>query len=224
MAISLPGWQKRVLLILAGIAVLGLFALAFTAGRVSAGPSYPDTNSADAGFARDMQVHHNQAVEMSMIVRDNITDETLRAIAYDVALTQQQQAGQMYAWLEEWGLSQSSSQPRMKWMAASSDDHGGMDMEMDTGSGSGDAAMLSPDGLMPGMATEAQLDELRAARGEDAERLYLNLMISHHEAGVAMAAAGAELAETEQVRSLATKIQSGQQSEITLMQNLLSAL
>ncbi|MFJ6000557.1 DUF305 domain-containing protein [Arthrobacter sp. NPDC092385] len=220
MTLSLSGWQKRALLILAGIAVLALFALAFTAGRVSAGPSYPDNASADAGFARDMQVHHNQAVEMSMIVRDNTSDETLRSIAYDIALTQQQQAGQMYAWLEEWGLGQSSSRPRMEWMAGSSGEHGGMDM----GSGSDAASMLTPDGLMPGMATEAQLDELRAARGEDAERLYLTLMISHHEAGVDMAGAGVETAETKQVRTLATKIQSGQQAEITLMQTMLDAL
>lgn len=219
MTLSLSGWQKRVLLILAAIAVVALFALAFTAGRVSAGPSYPDAGSADAGFARDMQVHHNQAVEMSMIVRDNVEDETLRSIAYDIALTQQQQAGQMYAWLEEWGLPQSDAQPRMEWMADSGD-HGGMDM----GSGAGAGSMLGPDGLMPGMATQAQLDELRAARGEDAERLYLQLMITHHEAGVDMAAAGAELAETDQVRTLSTKIQSGQQAEITLMQTMLDAL
>lgn len=88
MTLSLSAWQKRVLQVLAGIAVLALFALAFSAGRVSAGPAHPDATSADAGFARDMQVHHNQAVEMSMIVRDNITDETLRTIAYDIALTQ----------------------------------------------------------------------------------------------------------------------------------------
>lgn len=222
MTLSLSRWQKGVLVILAGIAVLALFALAFTAGRVSAGPSHPGTTSADAGFARDMQVHHNQAVEMSMIVRDATTDETLRAIAYDIALTQQQQAGQMYAWLEEWGLDQSSSQPRMEWMAASGD-HGGMEMGVGAGN-DGAASMLTPDGLMPGMATEAQLDELRSARGEDAERLYLNLMIDHHEAGVDMAAAGAELGETEQVRTLASKIQSGQQAEITLMQTMLDAL
>lgn len=220
MTLSLSGWQKRVLLILAGIAVLALFALAFSAGRVSAGPSYPGTTSADAGFARDMQVHHHQAVEMSMIVRDNITDETLRPIAYDIALTQQQQAGQMYAWLEEWGLSQSTSQQRMEWMVAGSGDHGGMDM----GAGADAGSMLTAEGLMPGMATEVQLDELRSASGDDAARLYLNLMIAHHEAGVDMAAAGAELAETQQVRTLATKIQSGQQAEINLMQNMLDAL
>lgn len=220
MTLSLSGWQKRVLLILAGIAVLALFALAFSAGRVSAGPSYPGTTSADAGFARDMQVHHKQAVEMSMIVRDKVDDETLRAVAYDIVTTQQGQAGQMYAWLEEWGLSQSTSQPQMQWMAEASGEHGGMDM----GAGADAGSMLTAAGLMPGMATEAQLDELRSAGGDGAARLYLNLMIAHHEAGVDMAAAGAELAETTQVRTLATKIQSGQQAEINLMQNMLDAL
>ncbi len=219
MTLSLLGWQKRVLLILVGIAVVALFALAFTAGRVSAGPSYPDQNSADAGFARDMQVHHHQAVEMSMIVRDNVTDEDLRTLAYDIALTQQGQAGQMYAWLQEWGLNQSSSQPRMAWMAGGPGAHGGMDM----GSGSADS-MLLPDGRMPGMASEEQLDELRTARGEDAERLYLTLMITHHVAGVDMAEAGVELARTDQVRDLAEKIQSGQQAEVRLMENMLDAL
>ncbi|MFC3300693.1 DUF305 domain-containing protein [Arthrobacter agilis] len=220
MTLSLPGWQKRLLLILSALAVVALFALAFSTGRMSAAPTYPDTTSADAGFARDMQAHHNQAVEMSLIVRDKVDDETLRAVAYDIATTQQQQAGQMYAWLEEWGLSQSSSQPRMQWMSAGSGDHGGMDMGAAGSSGS----MLESDGRMPGMATDEQLDQLRAASGDDAARLFLNLMITHHLAGVDMAKAGAELGTTDQVRDLALKMQAGQQSEIALMRSLLDKL
>jgi uncharacterized protein (DUF305 family) len=220
MTLSLSGWQKRVLLALSALAVVALFVLAFSAGRLSAAPTYPDNGGADAGFARDMQVHHTQAVEMSMIVRDKVQDETLRAVAYDIATTQQQQAGQMYAWLEEWGLSQSSSQPRMQWMAGASGDHGGMDM----GQASEGGSMLEADGRMPGMATGEQLDALRAASGDDAARLFLELMITHHSAGVDMAKAGAELGTTDQVRDLALKIESGQQSEITLMQSMLDKL
>jgi len=217
MTLSLLGWQKRVLLILSGIAVIALFALAFTAGRVSAGPDYPNSTSADAGFARDMQVHHHQAVEMSLIVRDKVDDEVLRTVAYDIATTQQGQAGQMYAWLEEWNLPQSTSQPRMEWMSGASGEHAGMQM------GAGDS-MLLPDGRMPGMASEAQLEALRTATGDDAARLFLELMITHHRAGVDMAAAGAELAQTDQVRDLAEKMRIGQQSEITLMEGLLADL
>ncbi len=221
MTLSLTGWQKRTLLVLAGLAVVALFALAFTAGRATATPSYPSSTSADAGFARDMQAHHNQAVEMSMIVRDEVDDDMLRTVAYDIVTTQQQQAGQMYAWLEEWGLSQSSSQPRMEWMSGASGDHAGMEMATTE---AGHGSMLMPDGRMPGMASDAQLEELRNSTGDDAARQFLNLMIVHHEAGVDMAEAGAELAETDQVRDLASKIQVGQQAEITLMQGMLDAL
>lgn len=37
------------------------------------------------------------------------------------------------------------------------------------------------------MATPAQLDQMRSARGTDADRLFLTLMIAHHRGGVAMA-------------------------------------
>ena len=94
MTLNLEAWQKRVLLLLGLIAVAALFALAFTAGRVAADPETPGTNSADAGFARDMQVHHSQAVEMSRIVRDQTDDVVIRTIAYDIAMTQQHQIGQ----------------------------------------------------------------------------------------------------------------------------------
>ncbi|MFP5315663.1 MAG: DUF305 domain-containing protein, partial [Actinomycetes bacterium] len=78
MTLNLEAWQKRVLLILGVVAVAGLFALAFTAGRVAATPQSPGNDSPDAGFARDMQVHHSQAVEMSRIIREQTDDVVLR--------------------------------------------------------------------------------------------------------------------------------------------------
>ncbi len=217
MITSLPAWQKRLLLVLAGIAVLGLLALIFTAGRVSAGEDHPGGTSADAGFARDMQVHHAQAVEMSLLIRDRSGDEALRSVAYDIALTQQHQIGQMYAWLEEWNLPQSSSAPVMAWMDGAADHHGS-----GTGADSGTDAHGAGDGaLMPGMATPGQMAELQAADGVEAERLFLNLMIAHHSAGADMAQAGADLAATEKVRALATKMASAQKAEITALEDLL---
>jgi uncharacterized protein (DUF305 family) len=212
---SLPSWQKRLLLILAGIAVLGLVGLVFTAGRVSAGEEHPDSSSADAGFARDMQVHHSQAVEMSMLIRDRTDDEALRSVAYDIALTQQHQVGQMYAWLEEWNLPQTSAAPVMAWMDAGAGSH--------HSEGSGTHG-LEPGALMPGMATPEQMAQLESSTGVEAERLYLNLMITHHTAGAEMAEAGAELAATPKVRSLATKMAAAQHSEIRALQSLLDKL
>ncbi|MFC9231731.1 DUF305 domain-containing protein [Streptomyces decoyicus] len=42
-------------------------------------------------------------------------------------------------------------------------------------------------GKMPGMATAAQLAQLRAARGEKFDALFLKLMIAHHQGAVSMA-------------------------------------
>ncbi|GAB3533237.1 DUF305 domain-containing protein [Arthrobacter tecti] len=214
MTLNLEAWQKRVLLVLGLLAVAGLFALAFTAGRVAAAPQHPGNSSADAGFARDMQVHHAQAVEMSRIVREQTDDVVIRAIAYDIAMTQQHQIGQMFGWLEEWGLPQSSDSERMAWMSGSGHGH----MNDDGGS------MLTPEGLMPGMATPEQMQSLSEATGDDAERVYLELMIEHHKAGVEMARAGVELAQEPGVRELAEKMAAGQAIEITAMEDLLAEL
>ena len=167
--------------------------------------SAPADWSADAGFARDMQTHHAQAVEMAFLVRDRSDDEELRTVAYDIITSQQQQAGQMYGWLVQWGLPQTGSRPPMAWV-------GGEHAE----------AHASVDGAMPGMATTAQLDELRAATGVEAERIFLQLMIAHHEGGVAMADAAVADASTPEVQTLAGAISAAQTSEIALLQQLLA--
>ncbi len=44
----------------------------------------PGDSSAEAGFARDMAVHHAQAVEMAEIVRDKTESEDVRLLASDM--------------------------------------------------------------------------------------------------------------------------------------------
>jgi uncharacterized protein (DUF305 family) len=199
---------RAVRIAVAVIAVPLVIAIAFLAGRVTAGDSTPTDISADAGFARDMQVHHGQAVEMSLIVRDRTADERIRLLAYDVLRTQQQQAGQMYAWLELWGLPQASNQAPMTWA-------GGMGHDMGAAGGSAAAP------AMPGMASAADLRRLGTLQGRDAERLYLQLMIAHHRGGVEMAEAAIRLAHQPDVLELARKIVVAQESEISMMQGML---
>lgn len=76
-------------------------------------------------------------------------------------------------------------------------------------------------GLMPGMATAEELETLRAAEGPAAEGLFLQLMIRHHAAGVAMAQAILERDPPPAVGSLAQSIVASQQTEIAYMQDLL---
>lgn len=202
----------RYLALFSGALVIVLLALAFNAGRVTAQPALPAEGSADAGFARDMQAHHGQAVEMSMLVRDRSTDPDIRTMAYDIVLTQQQQSGQMFAWLRDWGLPQTSAAAPMAWMRDAAGTHGSH----------GSPTPGAPaDGAMPGMASAADLDRLRGATGTEADTLYLSLMISHHQGGVAMAEAAVQRAATDSVRTLAAKMVASQAAEITAMRHML---
>ena len=201
------------------IVLVALLALtgAFALGRLSAGTTAPTptTDGAEAGFLRDMQVHHAQAVEMALLVRDRTDDPTVRQIAYDIAVSQASQAGSMYGLLDAWDLPQLSGQPAMTWTelpVIDGSDGGGH--QMDPGAPGG----------MPGLATPAEIDELEAASGEDAVRLFLTLMIAHHEGGVEMADAVLARTAVPQVVSLATGIRTAQQAEITAMQDLLDDL
>ncbi|WP_398864381.1 DUF305 domain-containing protein [Streptomyces sp. C11-1] len=195
-----------VLLVALGLVVLMVVrpSEASPSGGASASQSAPAEGSVDAGFARDMAIHHQQAVEMSFIVRDRTDDEDVRRLAYDIINTQANQRGMMLGWLEMWGLPKSSAGPPMEWM--------------------GHTVEPSDDGsLMPGMATDAELEALEAAKGEQAEVLFLRLMTVHHRAGADMAQAAAGAAGTDAIRNLAAGMVRGQKSEMGLMADMLKA-
>ena len=188
------------------IAAALIAAILAAAGGYWAGtravPAPPAATSAEAGFARDMQVHHIQGVELAMLIRDRTEDVEVRRMAYDMATTQGHQAGQLYGWLAAWGLGQFGSQPPMTWMGH-------------TGHGMG--------ALMPGMATDAQVKELSEASGVDAERLFLRLMIAHHRGALEMSTAILERTTHPVVVAFARAVLASQQSEIDLMTRLLDA-
>ncbi|MFD7404177.1 DUF305 domain-containing protein [Streptomyces sp. NPDC059866] len=201
------GTRRLSRLLIAGslAAVLTAVAVAVALLWPANGSGTPSRDSVDAGFARDMAVHHQQAVELSFIVRDRTDDEDVRRLAYDIINTQANQRGMLLGWLDAWDLPKSSQDPPMSWMG-----HGSM-YEAHDGS------------LMPGMATNTQLDQLRQAKDEDAEILYLQLLTEHHKGGVAMSEAAAETAKIEDVRRLAQGMVEGQQAEMDLMADMLKA-
>lgn len=197
------------------IAVIVVIAVAVVAASVLLGyrlaaPGTPADDSPEAGFARDMQTHHNQAVQMAFIIRSKTDDPTLQAMSYDIITTQQQQSGQMYAWLVLWGLPQTSSQPPMAWMTQKQD--GGMSRHNPA---------PSQTGRMPGMASPAQIAELKESSGQQAEILFLELMIEHHEAGIDMAEAIQTQTDRPEVLTLANAIATAQTAEIKQLAKLL---
>ncbi|WP_326765236.1 DUF305 domain-containing protein [Streptomyces sp. NBC_01591] len=192
------------------------------ADRAAAAPRTPAVDSADAGFARDMAVHHQQAVEMSFIVRDRTQDEEVRRLAYDIANTQANQRGMLLGWLDLWELPKAAAgQEPMGWMAAGHEGHSMEDMDGMEGMGTGYRAH---DGsLMPGMATRTELNRLRTASGRAAEVRYLRLMTEHHKGGIDMARGCARLCTVKAEQRLAGGMVQAQQSELDEMARMLAA-
>ena len=174
------------LLILAGLALWLFFAT-----------RPPGEDSAEAGFARDMMVHHAQAVEMAEIVRGKTESEDVGTLAPDIALTQQAQIGMMQGWLQVWGLLPTGSEPAMSWMGEPTN---------------------AP---MPGMATPQEIQKLRDASPEEADKLFLRLMIPHHRAALRMSEAILSRTQRPEVRSLAKAISASQQAEIKNVEQML---
>lgn len=204
----------RALLIAAGI--LAAAAIAFGIGRFTAfgapASAPPANDSADAGFARDMQVHHAQAVEMAMTIFRTTDDPGLRALAYDIATGQAAQSGQMYEWLVQWGLPQSDGPP-MSWMAGDSGGHGGH------GASSAPESDADLRAAM-GMASPEELAQLSAASGQAAECLFTKLMIRHHEGAIRMIDAVLEAGRQPRVLETAAAMAAGQSSEITALRSM----
>ena len=217
-------WGGVVLILIALIAGILL-------GRIGApvAAASPGETSAEAGFARDMQTHHNQAVEMSMILRDRSDDAEVRLLALDIATAQSQQAGQMFAWLNSWNLPQTGSEPEMAWMTRPALDGGAGAREGESGGeregehgGAHSGHELGE--LMPGLATREQLQQLRDSEGVEAERLYLELMIAHHQGGVEMAEAALARSDDPLVTPLANGMVLVQKKEVDYMTELLADL
>jgi uncharacterized protein (DUF305 family) len=177
-------------------AVILIAALCLVTGVVGwrlAQDDHPGRGSVDVGFLEDMQTHHLQALEIGYAYLEHGTEPTLRHIARDIISDQGIEVGQMRSVLSEWGF-QSTPDPEGTAMAWMHEPH--------------------PAQQMPGMATGADLDQLRNAQGEEADDLFTQLMIRHHEGGIHMADFAATDAETSNIRNFARGMAASQRSEI----------
>ena len=73
---------------------------------------------------------------------------------------------------------------------------------------------------MPGMATEAQLANLRAAKGKAFDELFLTVMITHHEGAVTMATEVKGQGNNVRVEEMADDVIAQQTTEINRMREM----
>ena len=195
--------RRRLTLVAVAALAVGVL-LGFGVGWLVPRLTAPGDDSAEAGFARDMSSHHAQAVEMALLAYRNGENPGVRQLGYDIATVQQAQIGVMQTWLRDWGLSPTGSRPRMAWMP--------------------DGQQSLENGLMPGMATPQQLEQLRNAKGRDFDVLFCQLMLRHHLGGIHMV--DGVLSETSdgEVQGLAEGMKAGQTKEVKILQDLLTDL
>jgi uncharacterized protein (DUF305 family) len=197
--------RRRRALLLGTLAAVVALLVGYGAGLLTPSLRAPGDNSPEAGFARDMSTHHAQAVEMGMVAYQKATNDDVRQLGYNIALTQQAQIGMMSVWLKDWRLQPTGDRPKMAWMPNGSKE-------------------LTADGLMPGMATDGQMAQLHSATGKDMDILFCQLMLRHHLGGIHMIDGVLRQSHNATVRQLAQTMKLNQQGDIDVLQNLLKQL
>jgi uncharacterized protein (DUF305 family) len=204
-AVGARSGPSRLTVALLGVIAVAVAALAVALGYAwgssgSNGTALPMQGSVDAGFARDMAIHHQQAITMAGYVRDNSTDPEVVTLAFDIETSQSVQMGQMIGWLDTWGISRTYGAP-MDWMPGHH--------------------AIGAGGLMPGMATPDQMNRLLSLHGKALDVLFLQLMIRHHQGGAPMAQYAVAHAKELYVRNLAQAILNDQLPQVTQMEQML---
>lgn len=166
-----------------------------TAGSPAADkPAAGPHNAADVTFASMMIPHHTQAVQMSdLLLAKQGIDAKVTGLATRIKTEQTPEITAMSGWLAGWG--QDPSPSSMGGMAGM--DHGN------------------------GTLSQADLDKLAKATGQDAAKQYLTGMVAHHRGAVAMAQTELAQGQNPEAKKLAQDIITGQQAEISEMSKLL---
>ncbi len=116
--------------------------------------------TSDVTFMQAMIVHHQQALDMAVLVKERTNTKELVDIAGRIEASQADEIAFMKGWLAERG--EPATDPKM----------------------AGHGAHMHH--MMAGMASPEAMTALAAAKGVDFDRQFLTLMIAHHEGAVDM--------------------------------------
>jgi uncharacterized protein (DUF305 family) len=170
-----------------------LLAGALAGAALLAGCSgQPEFNDQDVTFATDMIGHHRQAIEMAGLASERQAGPEVAALAKRIEEAQQPEIDTMAGWLEDWGKPVPAENPM---------EHGGH--------------------AMPGMMSGDQLEDLGKASGRAFDRLFLEMMIEHHEGAIEMAEKERASGANPDAKALADRVIADQTAEIAEMRKLL---
>ena len=152
--------------------------------------------AADVRFMQGMIGHHAQALEMAALLPERTRRDDMRLLAKRIDVSQADEIQMMQRWLEARG----QQVP-------------------------GPHAHHAPGApLMPGMLTAEEMSRLADARADAFDRLFLELMIKHHEGALTMvkelySSAGA--GQESEIYAFASDVDADQRMEIDRMRGML---
>lgn len=152
-------------------------------------------NDADVEFAQGMIPHHSQAVEMADMAIAAAESPEVKSLAEQIKAAQQPEIEMLTGWLESWDEEVPSE-----------------------GNGMGHGSM---DG--GGMMSEEDMASLESSTGAAFDRMFLEMMIEHHEGAIAMAETEVEEGQFPGAIEMAETIGETQQEEINEMEQMLQA-
>ena len=158
--------------------------------------SVANVSDSDVSFAQQMIPHHQQAVEMADLALTRETSPEVKKLAEQIKAAQGPEIEMMSMWLQSWGAPMEMGEDH------SGHDMGGMDMS--------------------GMMSDDDMQALADAQGAEFDRMWLEMMIAHHQGAISMAEQVKAASSNADVTSLAGAVMTGQAEEIDTMQKLLA--
>ena len=154
---------------------------------------------ADVKFMQGMISHHAQALEMTELLASRSERDVMHRLAQRIELSQEDEIRMMQAWLRSRGQEVTAI----------------------------DAHHAPGAQLMPGMLTEGEMGRLDQARAIEFDRLFLELMITHHQGALTMVENLLEQpgsAQDSVLFAFTSDITADQGIEINRMDNMLAGL
>lgn len=157
--------------------------------------SSPTAQPYDLQFLDTMTHHHQGAIDMARLAQTQAGSATLKAFARDIISAQQQEIDQFRSWRQAWYP------------------------------GLAPAINMRMPGMMQGMQPmQHDMPALQQARGAAFDRLFLQLMIPHHQGAITMSQPALQQAQHPELRTAARHIIDSQTQEISQMRQWLRQL
>ena len=191
--------QFRCLTVALGVLLTGPVAVAQPVAAITR-----QVTAADMQFMQDMIAHHQQAVEMTALLKTRTHRSDMMTLGARISISQADEIDLMRRWLTRHGASVPAGSTHE--MAAH------------------DSEVAQSMRRMPGMLSTLQMAALKRARGIGFDHLFLRGMIQHHQGALAMVKTLMETPAAAQESALnrfVNDVSTDQRAEIVRMRRLI---